>query len=166
MISANKFRMADCHPDRRHWCRGMCAECYGKYKLSEKFVLVGRVPTRNTCGHPDRKHVGHGMCGACYSRHLRATDPKYSKEVRRDEEMRRRYGFGVKERDEMIEAQGGVCEICKTPLGELTKPHIDHCHETGVVRGILCFKCNRALGMCGDNAEGLRKYLEYVERPR
>jgi hypothetical protein len=63
----------------------------------------------------------------------------------------------------MIEAQGGTCAVCP---GE--PQHVDHDHETGLVRGILCFNCNQALGNARDNAQvlrGLARYLEVHKKP-
>lgn len=47
----------------------------------------------------------------------------------------------------MLEKQGGACAICVLPL---TKHHIDHCHTTGKVRGLLCHRCNTRLGGLDD----------------
>lgn len=46
--------------------------------------------------------------------------------------------------------QNGVCFICERPIAPPRKPHTDHNHHTGVVRGILCSQCNRALGKAED----------------
>jgi hypothetical protein len=54
----------------------------------------------------------------------------------------RRYGIGAAEFDELDAQQGGVCAIC----GRESPEHVDHDHETGKVRGILCFNCNGGLG--------------------
>lgn len=51
------------------------------------------------------------------------------------------------------------CSRC----GEL-KPIADHDHDTGVIRGLLCHNCNRALGFLGDSIEGVRLALAYLER--
>jgi len=155
-------RKADCHPDRKHFTRGMCQPCYVKYKNSANFVRVGRQQTKITCGHEDGKHVGKGFCSSCYAKHLRATDPKYSKEARRNGETKRRYGITLSQRDEMIEMQGGACAICRKPFADNGVPHIDHCHSTGAVRGILCFTCNKGLGMFGDNQDGVQRALNYL----
>lgn len=74
--------------------------------------------------------------------------------------LRRRYGIGAAEVAAMIERQGGVCAIC------LEKPaaHVDHNHRTGKVRGVLCFGCNGGLGQFQDNAESMRRAIEYVQR--
>lgn len=63
------------------------------------------------------------------------------------------------ERDELIASQGSVCCIC------LSAPaaHVDHCHETGRVRGVLCFSCNAALGQFKDRPEVIRRAAAYVE---
>jgi Recombination endonuclease VII len=53
----------------------------------------------------------------------------------------------------MLAAQGGVCAVCEKPDPE----HFDHDHETGVVRGMLCFNCNQALGNARDDVEVLRR---------
>lgn len=64
----------------------------------------------------------------------------------------------------MLEAQGGVCAICKGPE---TKPNakylaVDHDHATGAVRGLLCNNCNRAIGLLGDDAERLIAGADYL----
>ncbi|AKJ14215.1 hypothetical protein ABB07_30440 [Streptomyces incarnatus] len=73
--------------------------------------------------------------------------------------MRRKYGLTKAERDALIASQGGVCCIC------LAAPpaHVDHCHETGRVRGVLCFSCNAALGQFKDQPEVIRRAAAYVE---
>lgn len=55
-----------------------------------------------------------------------------------------------------------VCEACGELRGSKSL-HIDHCHMTGIFRGWLCSRCNTGLGLLGDNAEGLRKVLAYLD---
>lgn len=159
-------RKADCHPDRKHHARGFCKQCYVGYKNSVKFVPIGRKRLDLICGHYDKAYVGKGLCTSCYSKHLRETDPKYSKEVRRNEETKRRYGITIDQRDQMIKSQNGACAICEKKLGGKIMPHIDHCHETGVIRGVLCFTCNKSLGMFGDKVSGLQRAIDYLNNPR
>lgn len=62
----------------------------------------------------------------------------------------------------MLAAQDGVCAICKqTPEGQW---NIDHCHDTGAVRGLLCSPCNIGIGQLGDDPERVRAALEYLLR--
>lgn len=66
----------------------------------------------------------------------------------------------------LVAHQGEQCGICGTTTpGGMGRFHIDHCHETGVVRGLLCSKHNGALGVFGDNVEGLRNALAYLLDP-
>jgi len=62
---------------------------------------------------------------------------------------------------DMLEAQGGVCALCggTDPDRRLA---VDHCHETGAVRGLLCFACNTGIGKLGDTAEALYRAWQYV----
>ena len=74
----------------------------------------------------------------------------------------RRYGIGADEVDRMVTEQKGLCAICREAPAE----HVDHCHETGLVRGILCFNCNGGLGQFKDRVDILRKAIDYLERTR
>lgn len=63
--------------------------------------------------------------------------------------------------------QGGQCAICRVDLSSLPPSaiHADHCHATGTQRGVLCRKCNIAIGLLGDDPQRLRKAADYLERP-
>ena len=90
----------------------------------------------------------------------RAKDPTY----RRSEKLRQRYGITVEEWDALFTLQGKCCAICKTTEPTKSGWHTDHRHGDGLVRGILCHKCNIMLGNAGDNAERLRAAIVYLER--
>lgn len=65
----------------------------------------------------------------------------------------------------MIEQQGGRCPICG---GEVTvfDSHVDHCHATGKVRGVLCRQCNIGLGHFHDDPAALRRAADFIEESR
>ena len=71
----------------------------------------------------------------------------------------RRYGIGAADFDRLVELQGGVCAICRQADPE----HVDHSHESGMVRGILCFNCNGGLGQFRDSIDALRGAVVYLE---
>lgn len=76
------------------------------------------------------------------------------------------YGIPKEQFLALFEAQGGACAICSRAL-ELEgprsdQPHLDHCHETGKVRGILCVKCNAGLGQFKDNPASLERAASYL----
>lgn len=62
---------------------------------------------------------------------------------------------------ELLVLQEKKCKICSLEFTSMA--HVDHCHKTNVVRGLLCGSCNRGLGMYKDNPELLRKAAEYLE---
>ena len=73
--------------------------------------------------------------------------------------LKYRYGIGADEFDELVRGQGGVCAICGRPDPE----HVDHSHETGAVRGILCFNCNGGLGQFRDSVDALLAAVAYLD---
>lgn len=67
--------------------------------------------------------------------------------------------------DRLLKAQKGRCAICRAKSGYRNggNLHVDHCHETGMVRGLLCLKCNRAIGLL-EEPRLLRKAARYLEK--
>ena len=65
----------------------------------------------------------------------------------------------------LVEKQNNKCALCEKPFEGLfgSDCHVDHCHETNKVRGLLCMPCNVGLGMLGDNEEGLLKAMKYIK---
>lgn len=79
------------------------------------------------------------------------------------------YGITPAEYDALLENQGGLCAICRKPEtvardGKVMRMPVDHCHDTGRIRGLLCHRCNRAVGMLGDDPEVLRAAANYLEK--
>jgi len=64
------------------------------------------------------------------------------------------------ERQAVVEKQGGRCAICRKEDRLVG----DHCHATGVPRGMLCYRCNIMLGMAGDDLDILAAAAEYVSQ--
>lgn len=69
------------------------------------------------------------------------------------------YGMTLDEVESLLKSQQGTCKICGNVLGEF---HVDHCHLTGRVRGILCPFCNKGLGHFMDKKENLESALAYL----
>lgn len=75
----------------------------------------------------------------------------------------KRYGLTSSDYIKMFDEQDGKCKIC---LGSCSSGHflsVDHCHKTGKVRGLLCKKCNSALGMLNDNIEYFESAIRYLK---
>ena len=80
--------------------------------------------------------------------------------------LKRKYGITSQQLEAMIEAQKNRCPSCKVQFGILksNQPHVNHCHSTGRVCGVLCGQWNKALGLAGDNPKILRALARYLER--
>lgn len=112
-----------------------------------------------------------------YAEYMRSQSKKwYEKKFRRDPEYKayryksrvaRKYGLTVEQYDGMVQEQMGKCAICRE-VEHADEPgkrlHIDHCHETGVVRGLLCAKCNTGVMRSGVTPETLRRAAQYLEK--
>lgn len=78
-------------------------------------------------------------------------------------EMKRRYGITLAQYSDMLSQQGGGCAICGA-TSDYYALAVDHCHSTGVVRGVLCSKCNRGLGAFADDPKRLENAVSYLRR--
>ena len=71
------------------------------------------------------------------------------------------YGLTLEDYDAIVSEQNGVCAICsRKPKGNL---HIDHDHKTNEIRGLLCGKCNRAIGLLNDDISLFTKAINYLK---
>src|SRR5204862_7451311 len=82
----------------------------------------------------------------------------------REYHLKRTYGITIEQYDAMLEAQGGVCMICKEPRPEERTLHVDHDHKTGKIRGLLCFRCNNAIGDLRESFDLAQKAADYLDR--
>lgn len=76
-----------------------------------------------------------------------------------------KYGLTISAYEAILLKQGGACAICRSTDWGAKGPTIDHDHKTGMVRGILCQKCNTTLGNFNDSAAMMRLAIEYLEDP-
>ena len=173
-----KVRAPQCHPDRKHKARGLCASCYkralsiGAPFLPDSLLRKGPLPRTPDC-HPGRKHAAGGLCMPCYNIQSKI-DPTRSvvrKKAKAAYQRRhltriqrlRRYGLTPEAFASLSEKQGHVCAICFClPLGKRPTLCVDHCHTTGRVRGLLCSACNVAIGYLRDDPERLLSAITYV----
>lgn len=90
----------------------------------------------------------------------------------RHRQLKRRYGLTLAGYNALLRKQRGVCAICRTPERELHKHTtrvralpVDHDHRTGKVRGLLCSKCNRAIGSLS-TITLLKRAVLYLQRSK
>jgi hypothetical protein len=88
---------------------------------------------------------------------------KYTTEIRFATHLKRAYGITIEKYNEMFEMQGGRCLICGRHQDELDKRlRVDHDHETGEVRGLLCHNCNVLIGHAREDKQTLVHALSYL----
>lgn len=97
-----------------------------------------------------------------------ARNPEKFAATKMARDLRVKYGMTVAQYNELREKQNCACAICHRPeeFCSKAKLHVDHCHETNIIRGLLCSNCNTALGLAGDNPTTLRQLAAYLERTR
>lgn len=90
-----------------------------------------------------------------------------SKARKEEQRLRRRTGFTSQLIAEALARQGWLCAICGVDMKPMRRRdwHADHCHSSGLPRGILCGPCNMALGLFKDDPARLRQALAYLENP-
>jgi 7-keto-8-aminopelargonate synthetase-like enzyme len=96
-----------------------------------------------------------------------------SEQGRRDYSIHRqlkfKYGITLQKYNEMLREQGGKCAICGSPPtvfegSTLRRLHVDHNHNTGQIRELLCHNCNQIIGKCGESIDILSKIADYIEK--
>ncbi len=127
----------------------------------------------------------HSKCRAChsaYQKHKRITDVSYRERCLsrsasykknrpqeyalavRNSTLKKKYGLTVFTYEKMLVDQGGVCYLChRSDDGFGRRLHVDHCHDTGTVRKLLCQPCNTALGKFNHSPALLRAAALYLE---
>jgi len=119
--------------------------------------LITRVCCR--CGDAPTNRTGIPYCDACRNN---------AKREQARTRVLRPYGISLKDYDQLLTAQRGRCAICgTTDPGHGHKVFaIDHCHEGGYVRGLLCRNCNSAIGLLQDSPDVIEAAARYVRRTR
>lgn len=115
-------------------------------------------PTSSFRKRSDTKRGYQYACKSCQKPDQRTAEVHWGRYIRY------KYGISPDDYHGMLERQGGCCALCgvsECPSGR--RFAVDHCHDTGVVRGILCYDCNTGLGKFRDNIEVLRRAADYVE---
>lgn len=119
--------------------RPRCKICYNTYQAVQR-------------NKPERK--------AKIQRSWKEASARYYSTERRRNKTLRQYGLDESKYNEMYDAQNGKCAICEENLRLV----VDHCHESGKIRGLLCNQCNIGLGVFQDNVDRLEAAVLYLTK--
>jgi hypothetical protein len=134
---------------------------------------MGKICTR--CGdvkpldefHNKKRPNGQpGKCSRCRTCESEVKKLRYNPSKQRNKMLVSKFGITSEQYEELFVEQTGACAICGTTEFKYSrgrKPHIDHCHETGKVRGLLCGHCNIGIGQFFDNVSLLEKAIIYLK---
>lgn len=135
-------------------------------------ITCEQVRELNVINFAPRKNAANGFRGECRKcRSIRARknySPKYKKRVKNGY-LKRQYGINNLIYAKMLKNQKGVCAICKRKekrilRGTKSMLSVDHNHKTGVIRGLLCYQCNAALGLFKDNIKLMKRAIKYLTK--
>lgn len=137
----------------------------------------GQTKPKVKCSETDCENFAtcKGFCGKCYRRNERK-DPekraiinerlrKFKTKDRIRLALLKSYGLDEYSYQQLYSSQKGLCAICHKPpkgKGKYAVLHIDHCHETGKVRGLLCMKCNLAIGHLRNSPRIIDSSIKYL----
>lgn len=157
---------------------GLSTYCQICKKAKEKLYGSNNkelISTRNKAHYASNQAEMNGKVKAYYHENKPAILER-RKEIRdndvdrfRNENLKHNYGISLEQYNEMLDAQGGVCAVCGKP--ETAKSNfkkrtkvlaVDHDHETGEIRGLLCNKCNTAIGLLNDDISLFDKATRYL----
>ena len=181
-------------PKLKYDKRTLCASCYNRNRVNgaSHHKPVARGSKCSSCAASAVVYTSRGLCRKCDTKRRRDTDPNYRERQRqasRDSRVKHRakhqayerkrnakrlkcpeykrstkyarikreYGLDAATYDAML---AGGCQIC----GSVDRLHVDHCHEQGHVRGVLCGSCNTGLGYVERPSGWLGKALDYLRR--
>lgn len=148
-----------------------CLTCKKEKPLSEftsdKQKKTGLTPyCKECCAIASRRYYeNHKEQYAKAHKEWREKNPQWKPNPRgRNATLKCRYNISESDYNDMFIEQGGRCAICGKHQSKCYKTlHVDHCHETDKVRGLLCGKCNRGLGMFSDSISLFHNVIKYLE---
>lgn len=153
-----KSKVAKCHPDKKLFAKELCRSCYEK-QLRHNNPAYAERQRNNTRDWIEKNQEKYKQS----QKEWRAKqDPDYLRQYKRMKKLET-YGLTPDDYDEMLRNQNGLCAICNKSATDKALA-VDHCHETGRVRGLLCFICNFGLTWFSENSEMLSRASDYVRK--
>jgi hypothetical protein len=149
-------------------CMKLCLECLEKKPETEFYRQK----------NPTNPHYRRAKCKICcnkvHSEYVRVwkqeINARRSAQNREDNtqqsawKLKQLYKISIQDYQMLFDAQNGLCKICGNPqMSQKRRLDVDHCHTTGRIRGLLCIRCNRGIGLLRDNTEVLASAIRYLQ---
>jgi hypothetical protein len=149
------------HKDSPLYARGLCSTCYARWRRKSP-----DTPRATKCLHTNRAMCAYGLCSTCYVK--RPDRPRATACMHSD---RRAHARGLcvscyqKQRLYGVAMNRDICDICGKRRPENANAFAtDHDHKGGLVRGVLCLRCNVGLGNFADDVHLLKAAINYLEK--
>lgn len=165
--------------ERPRFGHGLCNMHYQRRRLHERRSTVvphgSKIcrhcqvskPLSEFASHAGCKDGFRPECKGCTAAYQKGKRPEYAGLVGRRYALKKNFGLTPEQYDEILAAQNGRCKICgsdkSTGRWDAGFLCVDHDHDTGKVRGLLCSTCNSGLGMFKDNLDLLEMAVKYLK---
>ena len=177
-----EFKLWDEFAKNKHGTRGYqswCKDCFREHEgrqRKKEYLITEAGRECSECGQfklwsefHKRHDLSTGYASACKNCRKKRTRRDMDNGSIRNRELRHKYGIGLAEYEALVKKQGDTCAICGTAdkgmaRGRIRYWSVDHDHETGEIRGLLCQKCNAVLGLANDDIEVLRAMILYLQK--
>mgnify|MGYP000650381620 CR=1 FL=1 len=168
------------HLSKRYTSSSNCVQCIADRRGKDQITTNGKPRTSSinielaaaALSNGETTYIANGICKHghklryCVTHNCVECDKKRQDYWRHDRKWKRiekEYGLSQSGFNEMVNSQFGRCAICAENLSN-SHTHVDHCHTSGKVRGILCNPCNNMIGHAKDNIQALRAAADYLEQ--
>lgn len=148
-------KMCSTHKDKKVWARGMCKNCYNTWLKAHNPDYADKQ--KKNCENWTKDHVER--IKQYKKDYVAKKDPSWRWAI----SLKFRFNITPQDYESMLSKQDGKCAICrKSPTNK--RLAVDHCHETGKIRGLLCFRCNFGLSYFAESADTLERATVYLRQ--
>lgn len=149
------------HPDRPIKIKGLCGSCYGMQLYNSNPEYKERQKKSANSYYNNNKEYFYEQ-----NKKNRLEKPEQYKVMIRKGWLKKNYNLTQEQFDQILESQDNKCAICNSSDFGKKGPVVDHCHTTGQVRGILCGKCNRGIGLFNDDVCIMKNAIQYINNSK
>ncbi len=161
-VRDRKYRKGDCGDcgkERKLPAKGLCSPCYNRSRRKADPAYAARCAERSKKWRSENRERVNFL-----NKRSRDNNPEAQK-IRNRRYILKQYGLTEDDYVELCEKQSYRCAVCSVHANDINcSLSVDHNHDTGKVRGLLCRKCNQGIGLLQDSPDILRLALNYLER--